>query len=248
MGKLVEQDPSDDKVNKLLEAKFLGKDSAILEQISSSIAKNSASDKKFPIPDKWQWIQLGNLAPEFQNGASSRGNAKGNPIVVLRLADIENRNISLSNSRTLQMSVDEIEKYKLAADDVLIVRVNGSADLVGNFIVCESDINCIYCDHFIRMRIQKDIYSARFLGLIGASPLVRDQIKSLFVTTAGQKTVNQGHIKSLKIPLLSIDEQHRIVAKVDELMTLCDTIKARIQAANQLQQALADALVSQTLN
>ena len=40
-------------------------------------------------------------------------------------------------------------------------------------------------------------------------------------------------------------EQHRIVAKVDALMTLCDQLKTRIQQANQQQQAIANVLVAQ---
>jgi type I restriction enzyme S subunit len=42
-------------------------------------------------------------------------------------------------------------------------------------------------------------------------------------------------------------EQHRIVAKIDELMTLCDHLKSRITAASQLQQKLADVLVAQAV-
>ena len=44
------------------------------------------------------------------------------------------------------------------------------------------------------------------------------------------------------------DEQHRIVAKVDELMAICDQLKSRLTAANQLQQKLADVLVEQAVN
>jgi type I restriction enzyme S subunit len=42
-------------------------------------------------------------------------------------------------------------------------------------------------------------------------------------------------------------EQHRIVAKVDELMAICDQLKTRIITANQLQQKLADVLVGQAV-
>jgi type I site-specific restriction endonuclease len=44
-----------------------------------------------------------------------------------------------------------------------------------------------------------------------------------------------------------LSEQHRIVAKVDALMALCDQLKTRIQQANQQQQAIADALVAQAV-
>jgi len=53
----------------------------------------------------------------------------------------------------------------------------------------------------------------------------------------------------LQIPIEfpPLPEQHRIVAKVDELMALCEQLKTRITVANQLQQKLADVLVEQAV-
>jgi len=45
----------------------------------------------------------------------------------------------------------------------------------------------------------------------------------------------------------SIAEQHRIVAKVDELMALCDRMKTRIADASALQRKLADVMVAQAV-
>ena len=73
-----------------------------------------------------------------------------------------------------------------------------------------------------------------FLALLGESTLVREQISGLFVTTAGQKTVNQGRISSLVLPLAPLNEQKRIVAKVDELMRLCDRLEAQQQERKKL--------------
>jgi len=221
--------------------------------ISPPLVKGGAggiSEDEMPVelPRGWEWVHLEDLMPEFQNGASSRGDSNGESVVVLRLADIKDRRISIAEPRELLISPNMIKKYRLAKGDVLIVRVNGSADLVGGFVLCDQDFDGIYCDHFIRMRISQDMFNPRFLTLLGASQLVRDRIKDLFVTTAGQKTVNQGHIGSLKLPLLSVAEQHRIVAKVDELMSLCDQLKSRLTEAKQLQQKLADVLVEQAVS
>lgn len=49
------------------------------------------------------------------------------------------------------------------------------------------------------------------------------------------------------IPLPPLAEQHRIVAKVDELMALCDALKASIAAAQTTQLQLADAIVEQAV-
>ncbi|ALQ50705.1 restriction endonuclease subunit S [Nitrosomonas ureae] len=207
----------------------------------------SKEEKPFELPQGWEWVRLEDLMLEFQNGVSSRGDSDGCRVIVLRLADIKNRQISLEEPRELLISQNMIEKYSLIPGDILIIRVNGSADLVGGFVVCEEHFDGIYCDHFIRMRISQSIFNPKFLVLIGASQLVRNRIKDLFVTTAGQKTVNQGHIGSLIVPILSVNEQHRIVTKVDELMILCNQLKSGITQASQLQKKLADVVVEQAI-
>lgn len=227
MGKLVPQDPNDEPVNVLLEI--------------------DEKDMAFNLPDGWQWTRLNSLLPEFQNGASSRGDKNGKDVVVLRLADIENWKVSLRDTRMLTISEVSIDKYALQQGDVLVIRVNGSADIVGRFVLCNENIKAIYCDHFIRMRITANAVFPEYLALLGSSDLIRDQIEGLFVSTAGQKTVNQKHIGSLVITLPPLAEQHRIVAKVDELMALCDALKARIKDAQTTQIHLADAIVEQAV-
>jgi type I restriction enzyme S subunit len=59
--------------------------------------------------------------------------------------------------------------------------------------------------------------------------------------------LNHGILKKMPIGLPPIAEQHRIVAKVDELMEICDQLKTRITTANQLQQKLADVLVGRAV-
>lgn len=246
MGKLVPQDANDEPASELLKhiqaekAKLVAEGKIKKDKPLTAITED---EQPFELPQEWTWVKLEDLMPEFQNGASSRGDANGDSVIVLRLADINDRCISLEDPRELLISPNMIDKYRLSIGDILIVRVNGSADLVGGFVLCDQLFDGIYCDHFIRMRLSQSILNSRFLTLVGASHLVRDRIKDLFITTAGQKTVNQGHIGSLVIPLLSIKEQHRIVAKVDALMAICDQLKTRITAANQQQQKLADVLV-----
>ena len=61
-------------------------------------------------------------------------------------------------------------------------------------------------------------------------------------------TLNSESIAALLLPLPPLAEQHRIVAKVDELMMLCDQLKTRIQQGSQQQQTIANVLVAQVLN
>ncbi len=51
----------------------------------------------------------------------------------------------------------------------------------------------------------------------------------------------------IEFPLPPIEEQHRIVAKVDELMAICDQLKAKLIDIKQTQRHLAETLVAQVL-
>ncbi|QLA79513.1 restriction endonuclease subunit S [Acidovorax sp. JMULE5] len=246
-GKLVPQAPADEPASVLLQKIRAEKNRLLAEgkiKRDKPLAEIGEEEKPFGLPTQWEWVRLADLMPEFQNGASSRGDAGGTPITVLRLADIKGKRISLLDTRQVPIAPGDIAKYQLAEGDILITRVNGSADIVGQFNLCDRPVDAIYCDHFIRMRIDQRWIEPSFCALLGDSALVRTAIKSLFVTTAGQKTVNQGHIGSLQFPLPPLPEQSRIVARVEELMRLCDAL----QAKGQLEAAQHAQLVSTLLS
>ena len=250
-GKLVLQAPQEEAASEILKRIEMERTMLINEgKIKNEKPSQPISDDEVPfsLPKQWEWVRLNNLLPVFQNGASSRGDSGGVPVAVLRLADIKNGFVSLEDLRRLPIAQQDIEKYKLSDGDLLIIRVNGSVDLVGRFIPIVKAPSAIYCDHFIRMRISPKFIHLKFLSLVASSRFCRDQIGGLFVTTAGQKTVNQGHIGSLLIPLPSTAEQHRIVAKVDELMAVCDAIAARLSAARELAAKLASTVAEANLS
>ncbi|MCY9823600.1 restriction endonuclease subunit S [Aeromonas media] len=250
MGKLAPQDPSDEPASALLERIAAKKAQLVKEKKikkEKPLPAISEDEKPFELPKGWEWCRLGALMPQFQNGASSRGDSGGIPITVLRLADIKDWKVSLADTRELSIDSKSIDKYLLEKGDTLIIRVNGSSDIVGRFIGCDENYDAIYCDHFIRMRFLVEVFNTRYLSLLGSSNIVRSKIADLFISTAGQKTVNQGHISSIVLPLPSITEQNRIVAKVDELRTLCDQLKSRLQTSQQTQLALAESLVEGAL-
>ena len=223
-GKLVPQESGDEPVN--------------IHNIHFGLEEN------FTIPNQWRLVTIAHLLPEFQNGASSRGDINGVNIIVLRLADITNKRISTNDVRRIPINQKDIEKYQITIGDILITRVNGSADIVGNFNLIDIDVNAIYCDHFIRMRLSKELVIPQYIALVGETLFVRNQIKSLFISTAGQKTINQSHISSIKIPLPSLAEQRRIVARVDELMALCDQLEAQLQERQHRQRVVVAAALA----
>ncbi len=67
------------------------------------------------------------------------------------------------------------------------------------------------------------------------------------IGTAGQDNISVTKSRSIVLPMPPLEEQHRIVAKVDELMALCDQLKARLTDAQTTKLHLTDAIVEQAL-
>jgi type I restriction enzyme S subunit len=65
---------------------------------------------------------------------------------------------------------------------------------------------------------------------------------------ASQGNLNLGLIRTFKIPVPSLAEQHRIVAKVNELMALCDQLEVQLDIAQIGRRRLLEAVLNEALN
>lgn len=77
-----------------------------------------------------------------------------------------------------------------------------------------------------------------YVYLFLRSPLFMVEGEKCMTGTAGQKRVPTGYFATRALPLPPTEEQSRIVAKVDELMALCDTLDAQQQTRRTLQNKL----------
>ena len=248
MGKLVPQDPNDEPASELLKTIEREKQRLVKEgeiKLQKPLPKISIEEIPYSLPNGWSWVRMGEILPDYQNGISKRNSIEGTDRIVIRLADIKCGEVSLDDYRSIRLTDGESKKYELTTNDILITRVNGSTDLIGNFTLIKSTDFLTYCDHFIRLRVSQDFIESVYLCEVAKSSLLRGQIISKFVTTAGQKTVNQSHISSLFFPLPPLAEQRRIVEKIDRLMEFCDRLEASIEATKIKQTDLLNAVMSQ---
>jgi type I restriction enzyme S subunit len=75
-------------------------------------------------------------------------------------------------------------------------------------------------------------------------------LKSVLESATGSATpiINRSRWEQLLVPVAPLEEQDRIVAKVEELMTVCDHLKSHLAEAQTTQLHLANAVVEQTIN
>ena len=191
----------------------------------------------------WHSINLGTLIADSCNGLSKRQGVNGNEITILRLADFKDAQRVVGNERKIKLDSKEQNKYALEDNDILVIRVNGSADLAGRFIEYKTngDIEG-FCDHFIRLRLDSNKILSRFLTYIANEGEGRFYLRNSLSTSAGQNTINQTSIKALSFLLPSLEEQHEIVHRVEQLFAYADTIEKQVNAAlarvNNLTQSI----------
>ncbi len=189
-------------------------------------------------------IYLQEAILSLKNGFSKRHSKKGDSTIVIRLADIANQKLSLGNPRRIRMTNKEKSKYSLQRGDILIYRVNGSANLVGRFILVREDLDHAYCDHFIRMKIDTSKLLPEYLNVVSNSRDIREYISNNTVSTAGQNTVNQKTIGFIKIEAPTIDEQRKVVSCVESLFAFADKIEGRIANARDHVEKLTQSILA----
>lgn len=253
MGRLVEQDPNDEPASVLLEKIAEEKARLVKEgnyRKQKSLGEIEREESLYSTPANWEWGTIDSISI-VQGGIQKQPKRapKQNHYPYLRVADVQRGALSdCSELPRFELSYSEIEQYKLNDADILIVEGNGSSDEIGRCAIWDGRIsNCVYQNHLIRVRPAYQELS-QFIALFLNSPSGIEEMKRLAVTTSGLYNLSVGKIRNIMIPIAPLEEQHRIVEKVDELMALCDQLKAHLGEAGETRVHLAEAVVEGGLN
>lgn len=202
-------------------------------------------------------VPMRDIVFQYQNGISKRSGNEGIKYKVLRLSDIENFKIFDKSPRFIDLTESEIEKYTLLPNDLVLIRVNGSRELVGRLIIITYEQKWAYCDHFIRIRLKSETAYSPYIRYLFDSKIIRDFVSYKMVSTAGQNTISQASINELNLPLPPLDIQKRIVTEIESRLSVCDKLEQLVdenlykaQALKQsiFKKAFAGQLVPQDLN
>ena len=225
-GQLTEQLPEDGTAEELYQQILEEKQKLIKEgkiKKQKPLPKINDEEIPFDIPDNWKWIRFSDLY-SLSNGVASRGTEGGTLYPVLRLADLSNGLIVLSNIRSIALSNKEFSTHKIQCGDIVFIRVNGSRDKVANAFLYLYDKEISYCDHLFCAHKVTNLFVPSYIMNIYRSKFIKVQIDPEIKTTAGQNTINQRSMGKIIIPLPPIDEQKRIVEKIEQAYSILDTI------------------------
>ena len=221
-GRLVPQNPADETADVLLQRIRAEKEQLIKEgkiKKQKPLPPITEEEKPFTIPDSWQWVRLGDLAARINYGFTASASMHGD-IKFLRITDINIKTNAVNWNSVPFCTIDKnkINSYLLLPNDILIARTGGT---IGKFYIVDKKIpKSVFASYLIRIYLIKNI-TTKYIGIFLSSPAYWSQIIDSSMGT-GQPNVNSIALASLKLPFPPLAEQQRIVARLEELLPLCD--------------------------
>ena len=217
-------------------------------QSAAEASERSGAEPLWSTTHDWAWRTLGEVIESgIQNGISPKAAGTETPVRCLTLSATTRGKFDAACFKHVDLDNGIAGKYRLQPGDLLVQRAN-SIDYVGVSAVYDGDAGAfIFPDLMMRMRAGK-LVTVEFLHLCLSAEPSRAYMRANATGTQGNMPkVNQGTVSGIPIPVPPLETQHCIVAKVIELLALCDQLKARITAARAKHAQLAEALVTQAV-
>ena len=225
-GKLVPQDPEDEPASELLKR--------------AKIAFPGTGP--FELPESWAWVNVSAVADSRLGKMLDKAKNKGTPRKYLRNINVRWFDFDLSDLLEMRFEDSELPEFALRFGDVMICE-GGEP---GRAAVWDARVTDIY--------FQKAIHRVRFVDFVDSEFFVKalrasaddGRLVESFTGTGIKHFTGKGLAEYL-FPLPPLAEQHRIVAKVDELMALCDQLEASLATGNETRGQLVEAMLYEAL-
>lgn len=246
-GKLVSHDASDEPASELLKRIAIEKTQLVAEgklKKQKALSDVSESEKPFTLPVGWTWafwdtiaLKIGDIDHKMPDTTS-----EGVPFVSPR--DFYPGNV-INFDGAKRVSVEDFErlsaKIKAERGDLIYPRYG----TIGENILVDVERDFLVSYSCAVIKVAHGFIDPIYQFYVSMSGCIRKQAKAAENKTT-QANVGIKSIQQYLFPIPPLAEQHRIVAKVDELMALCDRLEAQQADAEsahvRLVQALLDSL------
>ncbi|ENP8394296.1 N-6 DNA methylase [Vibrio alginolyticus] len=182
--------------------------------------------------------KLGKLA-DFKNGLNYSEKSTGESVTVVGVKDfLEDFSPNLSKLVDVRIDGNLSESYKLQSGDILVVRSNGSANLVGRFIYIDKlEKVTSYSGFTIRIRTNSDKINSKYLCYCLRTETVRNKITK-DPKGANIKSVNQTMLSAIDVPLPPIEVQVDIIRKAENLEREIAKIESELSTFNNAKEQI----------
>ena len=199
------------------------------------------------LPEGWVWATVGQLSSRIQYGTSAKAKADSSGHPVLRMGNIQDGNLDLTDLKYLPREHPETQKTLLTPGDLLFNRTN-SAELVGKSAVYKtSHPTASFASYLIRVIFLDRLFPDYVCTYIN-SQHGRAYISQVKSQQVGQANVNGTKLAAMPIPLPPSAEQRRIVAEVERRLSVIQQAEAAVEASMIRAERLRQSILKQAFS
>jgi len=179
---------------------------------TSDIISQSLANYNEELPEGWTLFKLDDLLSKIQYGytASALQDTKGPRF--LRITDIQDDIVNWDTVPSCEISEEDVLKFELIPGDIVFARTGATT---GKSYLIKSCPKSVFASYLIRIRPKGNVDS-RFLYFFFHTSIYWRMISENLAGIA-QPNCNASKLKTLEIPVPPLPEQHRIIAKVEDL-------------------------------
>lgn len=220
-GKLVEQRPEEGTGKELYrqiqeEKKRLIKEGTIKKE--KPLAEIAEDEIPFDIPENWKWVQLGNLASINGGFAFKSTNYTTEGVRVIRISDFNET--GFVNDKIVRYPYDDsLSQYVLDVKNILLCMTGGTVRK--SLFITKLDEKMVVNQRVATIKVESVL--PEYVYQVILAPITQKVIQDSKNST--NDNISMDTIKSFLIPLPPLAEQKRIVAKLEEILPLCERLK-----------------------
>ncbi|WP_423147890.1 restriction endonuclease subunit S [Rubrolithibacter danxiaensis] len=148
----------------------------------------------------------------------------------LRVANVQDGYLNLEDVKTIRIPIKEKDKYLLSIGDILYTE-GGDRDKLGRGTVWQGEIDeCIHQNHIFRARPKSPDYNSNYISYYSKTKAAREYFFKSGKQTTNLASINISILSNLIIPLVSLDEQIKIVEKIDAQLSIYSHSVLKVQS------------------
>jgi type I restriction enzyme, S subunit len=182
------------------------------------------------LPKEWINSTVGECFLDIRNGTTATQNKNGKGLPVTRIETIQNNEFDLSRIHHIEnLNLDKIEAFSYQPGDIAFSHIN-SYEHVGKTALYKGEPEIlIHGMNLLRLRLGHGQIEPSYVHLFMQSQFFREEIRQRVGHAVNQVSINQKNLTEVPFIIAPLNEQQRIVAKLEALLGKVDACQTRLE-------------------
>ena len=215
-----------------------------------SVYRQAAITEAFSVENNTPNVCLSDIA-QIIGGITKGRDLSGTETIelpYLRVANVQNGYLDLSEIKTIKLRVDEKERYLLKPGDVLYTE-GGDRDKLGRGTVWRGEIkDCVHQNHVFKARVDQSKAIPEYVAFWSMSTPARNYFYQKGKQSVNLASINKTVLSALTLPLPTLEKQREIINHIESRLSVCDSIEQTVDAALHQAEAMRQSVLKQAFD